>query len=94
VRAYILPALGCLFWLVPLVQAIRIFWRYGFYQDDYVFNTDSLPLLGIPLIMIGLAVALGYLARTRPLPGVVIVGLSTITFVAAYCWLGILFKGV
>lgn len=45
-------------------------------------------------MMIGLTVALGQPARTRPLPGVVIVGSSTIAFVAAFCWLGIFFKGV
>ena len=92
--AFILPALCCRFWLVPLAQAVRIFWRFGFYQEDYGFNIDSLPLLGIPLVMIGLTVALGQPARTRPLPGVVIVGSSTIAFVAAFCWLGIFFKGV
>jgi uncharacterized membrane protein len=92
-RAFILSALGCLFWLVPLAQAASVLSQFGFYQDSHGFNTDSLPLLGIPLMMICLTVALCHLARTRPLPGVVIVASSTIAFVAAYCWLAIWSKG-
>lgn len=93
-KAYILSALGCTFWFAPLVLATSLFWRFGFYEDGFGFNYDSLPLLGIPLSMIGLTLILTSAASRRPLSGVVIVGCSSLAFIAAFIWLGIWGQGV
>ena len=93
-RVIILTALGCLFWLMPLAAAVSVFRRYGLYQDGFGFNYDSLPLLGIPASMIGLTLLLAYLSNRRPLPGILIVGSSSLSFVAAFCWVAIMTQGV
>jgi len=93
-KTYILSALGCIFWLAPLVVAASLFWRFGFYEDGFGFNYDSLPLLGIPLVMIGLTLILTRMARRQPLPGIVIVGSSSLAFCAAFFWFAIWGKGV
>ena len=93
-KTYILSVLGCMFWLAPLILATSLFWRFGFYEESFGFDYDSLPLLGIPLSMIGLTLILARVARRRPLPGIVIVGCSSLAFIAAFFWLGIWGKGV
>jgi hypothetical protein len=93
-RTYILSALGCVFWLVPLILATSLFWQYGFYEDGFGFNYDSLPLLGIPVSMTGLTLLLARFARHRPLPGIVPVGASLLAFCAAIFWLATWGKGV
>lgn len=93
-KTYILTALGCVFWLVSLSLATGVFWEYGFYEDGFGFNYDSLPLLGIPLLMIGFTLIIARAARYRQLPVVVIVGSSSAAFAAAFFWLGIWTKGV
>jgi hypothetical protein len=71
-----------------------MFWRHGFYEEGFGFYYDSLPLLGIPLLMIGLTIILTRAASHRPLPGIVIVAWSSLAFIAVYCWLGIWGRGV
>ena len=93
-KTYILTALGCLFWLAPLLLALSFFQRFGFSEDGVGFNYDSLPLLGIPLSMIGLTLILARAARRRLLPGSVIVGSSSLAFIAAFFWSGIWAQGV
>jgi hypothetical protein len=93
-RTYILTAFGLIFWLAPLVLATAMFWQHGFYEEGFGFYYDSLPLLGVPLLMIGLTIILTRVASQRPLPGIVIVACSSLAFIAAYCWLGIWGRGV
>jgi hypothetical protein len=71
-----------------------MFTRYGFYEDGFGFNYDSLPLLGIPVSMIGLTLFLAHLANRRPLPRILILGSSSLSFVAAFCWVAIMTQGV
>jgi len=93
-KVVLLTALGCIFWLFPLAAAVSLFWRFGVYEDGFGFNYDSLWLLGLPICMIAATLLLGYRAKRRPLPGVVIVGSSALAFVAAFCWLGVWGQGV
>lgn len=93
-KTYVLSALGCLFWLAPLLLALSFFQRFGFYEDGFGFNYDSLPLIGIPFSMIGLTLILARAARRRPLPGSLIVGSSSLAFIAAFFWCGIWAQGV
>jgi len=71
-----------------------VFRRYGFYEEGLGFNYDSLPLFGIPVLMIGATLFLGYLANRKPLPGILIVGSSSLSFLAAFCWVAIMTQGV
>lgn len=89
-----LTVAGCIFWLVPLVAAIRLFWQLGFYEDGFGFNYESLPLLGIPIFMIATTLVLARLASRRPLPGIATVVSSSIAVVAAFFWLGVWGQGV
>lgn len=91
---YRLSAVGLIFWLAMLALSTALFWRHGLYEDGFGFYYDSLPLLGIPLLMIGLTVLLARAASQRPLPRIVIVGCSSLAFIAACCWLGIWGQGV
>ena len=93
-KIVVFTALGCLFWLIPLAAATRIFWRIGFYEHGFGFNYDSLPLIGLPICMIAVTLLLAYRAKRRPLSGVAIVASCSLAFVVAFCWLGIWGQGV
>lgn len=84
----ILTALGCLFWSYPLALAIRDLWRFGIYEENFGFNYDLLPLLGIPAGMIGLTLGLSHLAKNGTVFGSLIAS-SALAFIAALLWVGI-----
>jgi di/tricarboxylate transporter len=67
-RIYVPVALACAFWLLPLTAAVWLGQKYGFYEEG-LESADSVPLLGIPIFMIALTVALGWLAKRQRLTG-------------------------
>jgi hypothetical protein len=86
-------AIGTLCWLLPFAAAAWLVQKYGLHEQG-VGMADSLPLLGIPLSMIALTVALGWLANRHRLSSYAIPIASAASFFAAIWWLAIWGRGV
>jgi hypothetical protein len=93
-KLLLLTTLGCIFWLLPFAAAVHPSVRYGFYEDGFGFNYDSLPLLGIPILMTCLTLLLAYLAKHRRLHRIAFAASSSIPAVAVVYWLALWGKGI
>jgi hypothetical protein len=84
---YLIAALGCLFWAMPLAGAVDRVKTYGFHED-------ATPLLAIPIVMIVLTAGMGLVPHTHRAFGGILAGATIVAFVAGFIWLGIWGAGV
>jgi hypothetical protein len=84
---YLIAALGCLVWAMPLAGAVGRAKTYGFHDD-------ATPLVAIPIVMIVLTAGVGLVPHTHRAFGGILAGATIVALVAGSIWLGIWASGV
>lgn len=79
---YLIAALGCLFWMLPLAGAVARVKTYGFHQD-------GVWLLAIPAAMIVLTVGIGFVPPAHRAFGATLAAGTIAAFLAAFFWLAV-----
>ena len=79
---YLIVALGCAFWMLPLAGAAERVRAYGFHED-------AGPLLAIPIVMIVRTVGVGLVPPTHRVFGATLAVATIVALLAGFFWFGI-----